>query len=223
MGRTITAIKAQKRNKDRVSVYLDGEYAFGLARIVAAWLQVGQELSEEKISQLTSHDEVEAAYAKALRLLNQRDRSSAEIRQYLKRHEVMEPVIDEVLGRLDRAGLVNDERFAQNWIENRSEFRPRSRRALAFELRSRGLAPEAIATALEQTDEEEMAYRAALKQSSKYRHYAWQEYRQKMIAFLARRGFSYSISAPAAQRTWQETQSGDDPQTANTEYEEVNS
>ena len=142
MGRTITAIKAQKRNKDRVSVYLDGEYAFGLARIVAAWLQVGQELSEEKISQLTSHDEVEAAYAKALRLLNQRDRSSAEIRQYLKRHEVMEPVIDEVLGRLDRAGLVNDERFAQNWIENRSEFRPRSRRALAFELRSRDSPPK---------------------------------------------------------------------------------
>jgi regulatory protein len=66
MGRTVTAIKAQKRNKDRVSVYLDGEYAFGLARIVAAWLHVGQELSEEKIVLLTSQDEVEAAYARSL-------------------------------------------------------------------------------------------------------------------------------------------------------------
>ena len=53
MGKTVSAIIAQKRNKDRVSVYLDGEYAFGLsACIVAAWLQVGQELSEEKIQQV---------------------------------------------------------------------------------------------------------------------------------------------------------------------------
>ena len=136
MGRIVTAIKAQKRNKDRVSVYLDGEYAFGLARIVAAWLHVGQELSEEKITQLTAQDEVEAAYARSLRLLSQRDHTTTEIRQYLKRHELAEPVIDDVIGRLERANLINDERFAQNWIENRSEFRPRSRRALAYELRA---------------------------------------------------------------------------------------
>jgi len=223
LEKTVTALKAQKRNKDRVSVYLDGEYAFGLARIVAAWLQVGQELSEEKITQLTSRDEVEAAYAKSLRLLNQRDHTGSEIRQNLKRHEVSEPVIDEVIGRLERAGLVNDERFAQNWIENRSEFRPRSRRALAYELRSRGIAPDAYETALEQTDEEELAYRAAVKQYSKYQHLTWLEYRQKMIAFLARRGFSYSTSAPVAQRIWQEKQSENDQGTATTEYEEVNS
>ena len=107
MGRTVTAITAQKRNKDRVSVYLDGEYAFGLARIVAAWLQIGQELSEEKIALLTSHDEVEAAYARCLRLFNQRDHTTAEIRQYLKRHDVTEPVIDDVIQRLERAGLIN--------------------------------------------------------------------------------------------------------------------
>jgi regulatory protein len=223
MGRTVTAIKAQKRNKDRVSVYLDEEYAFGLARIVAAWLIVGQELSDEKIVQLTSQDEVEAAYARSLRLLNQRDHSSAEIRLYLKRHEVMEPVIDEVVERLERAGLINDERFAQNWIENRSEFRPRSRRALAFELQARGVSPETFETALEQTDEEEMAYRAAVKQSSKYQHLTWPEYRQKMIAFLARRGFSYGTSAPVAQRIWQEEHRENDQGTATTEYEEVNS
>jgi len=222
LGRTVTAITAQKRNKDRVSVYLDGEYAFGLARIVAAWLQVGQVLSEEKIALLTSQDEVEAAYAKSLRLLNQRDHTSAEIKQYLKNHEVNESAIDEVVGRLERAGLINDERFAQNWIENRSEFRPRSRRALAFELRSRGISPDAYEAALEQTDEEEMAYRAAMKQSSKYQHLTWPEYRQKMIAFLARRGFSYSTSAPVTRRVWQEMQENDQG-TATTEYEEVNS
>jgi regulatory protein len=223
LGRIVTSIKAQKRNKDRVSIYLDGEYAFGLARIVAAWLHVGQELSEEKITQLTAQDEVEAAYARALRLLSQRDHTTTEIRQNLKRHELAEPVIDDVIGRLERAGLINDERFAQNWIDNRSEFRPRSRRALAYELRARGVAPEAFEEALGQTDEEEMAYRAGRKQSSKYQQLLWPEYRQKMIAFLARRGFSYGISAPVVQRIWQEKQAESDQGNATTEYEEVNS
>ena len=41
MIQRITALKLQKRNHQRVNVYLDGEYAFGLTRIVAAWLAVG--------------------------------------------------------------------------------------------------------------------------------------------------------------------------------------
>jgi len=46
----ITAIKAQRKNTQRVSVFLDGEFAFGLTRAVAGWLQVGQILGEEKIA-----------------------------------------------------------------------------------------------------------------------------------------------------------------------------
>ena len=52
MNHRITAIQAQKRNPQRVSVFLDGEFAFGLSRIVAAWLAVGQEISDEKIALL---------------------------------------------------------------------------------------------------------------------------------------------------------------------------
>ena len=69
MNHTITALTLQKRNRERVNVYLDGEYAFGLARIVAAWLVVGQELSDEKITQLRIEDEREVAYQRALRLI----------------------------------------------------------------------------------------------------------------------------------------------------------
>ena len=50
--RKITAIEVQKRTPNRVNIYLDGEFAFGLSRIVAVWLRTGQELSEEKIEQL---------------------------------------------------------------------------------------------------------------------------------------------------------------------------
>jgi len=72
MMHTITALTLQKRNRQRVSVFLDGEYSFGLARIVAAWLEVGQELSDEKIAQLRAEDEREVAYQRALRLIQYR-------------------------------------------------------------------------------------------------------------------------------------------------------
>ena len=61
----ITALVVQKRNPNRVNVHLDGEYAFGLARIVAVWLRVGQELDEEKLKRLQVEDARERAVQQA--------------------------------------------------------------------------------------------------------------------------------------------------------------
>lgn len=204
MDRTITALSAQKRNPKRVNVYLDGEFAFGLARIIAAWLSVGQTLSEEKIAQLRAEDEYEYAYQQALKILNYRARSEAEIRQNLKEHEISEETIQKVLERLSQIGVVDDSRFATTWIENRNEFRPRGRRALAMELKQRGVDPDTIEQSLQSIDEEALAYQAALKQARKLRDLETQTFRQKMFAFLARRGFSYEISAPITARVWAE-------------------
>jgi regulatory protein len=200
----ITALKVQKRNTQRVNVFLDGEFAFGLSRIVAAWLQIGQELSEEEIALLKSKENYEAAFQQALKLLNYRQRSEAEVRKNLEEHQFLEVVIVETIERLRRSGLLNDQRFAQNWVENRSEFRPRSRRALQAELRQRGLAEEAIAEALEAVDDEELAYQAACKQARKYRESEWPDFRVKMTNFLARRGFRYDSISNAVKRVWEE-------------------
>jgi len=204
MDRKITALRIQKRNPQRVNVYLDGEFAFGLARIVAAWLQVGQSLSPEKITELQSQDRQEVAYQQALRFIQYRPRTQNEIRQKLLKNEVPEPVITYVLERLQRTGLINDQHFAENWIENRSDLRPRSRYALAHELKQRGVAPEIIDSSLSKVDDYEMAYRAACKQYRKYSNFDWQTYRQKMYGFLGRRGFNYEVSNAAATQVWEE-------------------
>ena len=86
MERKITALQAQKRNPQRVNVYLDGEFAFGLSRITAAWLQIGQVLSEEKIVELQAADEIEVAYQKALHYLSFRTRSEDEVRKNLRKN-----------------------------------------------------------------------------------------------------------------------------------------
>lgn len=204
MERKITALRIQKRNPNRVNVYLDGEFAFGLARIVAAWLQVGQALSPEKLVQLQSEDEREVAYQRALKFIQYRPRTRAEIRQNLRKHDVPEAIITSVMERLQQTGLINDRRFAENWVENRSDLRPRSRFALAHELKQRGIAPEIIASSLNEVDDDELAYQAACKQFRKYSHLDWQSYRQKMYGFLGRRGFNYEVSNSAATRIWEE-------------------
>jgi len=218
--RKITALKAQKRNRSRVSVYLDGEYAFGLARIVAAWLHVGQVLNEEKIAEFIAQDARESAYQQALRLLNHRDRSTSEIIQSLKRRQVPEEVIQDVLTRLRRSGLVDDGRFAKTWVENRAEFHPRSSRALAYELREKGVEQEAIQQALDDFNEDDAAYQAARKYAQKLKMLEWPEFRQKLTAYLARRGFNYDTARTAVSRIRAERDSQD--ATENTPlYEEV--
>jgi regulatory protein len=200
----ITAIEVQKRTPNRVNIHLDGEFAFGLARIVAAWLRVGQELSEEKIEQLQAEEARERAYQQAMLFLSYRDRSESEIWQNLRKHEIPEPVIEQTLERLRRDGLANDQQFARSWVENRSTFRPRSRRLMAMELRQKGLGDEAITSATNNVDDEALAYEAARKRAARLKDLEWNEFRKKLSDFLGRRGFSYSVVAPVVTRIWNE-------------------
>jgi regulatory protein len=204
MEHRITALTLQKRNRQRVNIYLDGEFAFGLAGILAAWMQVGQTLSDEKIAQLKAEDEREVAYQRAIKFMNYRLRTESEIRQNLRKHAVSENVLNEVIQRLHQAGLLDDRLFADAWVENRIDLLPRSRRALAFELKQHGVDQQIIEQSLAQVDDNQIAYRAAVRQSRKFKELDWQNFRQKMYGFLARRGFNYETSTPVVKRVWQE-------------------
>jgi regulatory protein len=204
MTHTITAIKIQSRNRQRVNIFLDGQFAFGLSRFVAAWLQPGQELSDEKISELRFQDSQEVAYQRALKYLNFRVRSRAEVEGYLKEQDVPEAMAASIIERLEGLGLLDDRRFAQSWIENRNEYRPRSRRALAYELRQKGIANELIDQTLDEIapDEVELAYQAARKISRKWQNYEYTKFRQRIAGHLARRGFSYEVITQTIDRLW---------------------
>ena len=113
MSRTITGLKVQKRNHQRLSVYLDDEYAFGLSRIVAAWLHVGQELSEEEIAELLADDALETAYRKSIKFIGYRIRTSSEVERHLRKKGIEPQIISSVMERLALNSLLNDESFAK--------------------------------------------------------------------------------------------------------------
>jgi regulatory protein len=193
VAQTITALEIQKRDKDRVSVYLDGEFAFGLPIVDAARLHKGQALSEQEIAHLRNIDDVSRALDRAVRLLARRPYSSAEIRRHLESKQVATPIIEEVLARLERLGYVDDRAFAQYWIENRDQFGPRGPRALRYELHQKGVSDDIIQAALDRLDTHDSAYRAAQAQMRRLRGLSQQEFRNKLGSFLARRGFDYDI------------------------------
>ncbi len=205
MGGTITALVAQKKNKDRVNVYLDGQFAFGLAAIEAIKLRRGQALSDDDIAALQNRDELEVARQQALGFLEYRPRSEAEVRRYLESKGYPPETVEPVLARLTGAGLLDDRAFGRFWLENRAAFRPRSARALRQELRQKGVAGEVIDELLdEQHDESQAAYQAALSSARKWRGLDAFSFRKKLHSLLVRRGFSYEVVREVTERIWQE-------------------
>lgn len=208
MTKVITAITAQKRNTQRLNISLDGEYAFSLDRLTAAWLKVGRKLSPEEIVSLQEKDEQEVAFNRALRYLSYRARSETEMRKYLSDKGFSENVSQTVIDRLKDERLINDPRFAQDWIDNRVSFRPRSQTQLRFELRNKGLSEDLIEDALQEADLDdiELACAAGKKLVGRYARLDWPDFRQKLGAALARRGFSYETVRSVTRQLWDECQ-----------------
>jgi regulatory protein len=201
---TITALEVQKRNKERVNVYLDGEFAFGLNLLDATRLRKGQTLTDPEIEALRERDEIAHSYDRAVAFLSYRPRSIAEIRQNLIEKKIDDAVIDAVIARLVEQGYVDDAAFARFWVGNRQEFEPSGARALRFELRQKGIASDVIDEVLAELDTSEAAYRAAKDKARRLRGNDKRTFRQKVGAILARRGFDYDTARTVTDRLIEE-------------------
>ena len=198
----ITALTTQKRNANRLNVYLDGTYAFSLATAVATTLKVGQTLSPELVTSLQQQDETNKAKDKAVQLISRRPRSIVEIQRHLRNKGYPDQAIEEAVMRLQEVGLLDDEAFARYWVDQRDTFKPRSHLALRQELQQKGVARHIIETAISEVDQTAAAQRVAAKQANRYAHLNKNEFRKKMGSFLHRRGFHYEIIRQVTNELW---------------------
>jgi regulatory protein len=206
---TITALESQKRNKERVNVYLDGDYAFSLEAIAAAGLRLGQALSEAEARALQETDSVAQAVNSAARFLAHRPRSTAEVRRNLTEKDFPEAVIEAALARLTDLGYLDDRAFAAYWIDNRVQFKPLGPRALRHELRRHGVPEAIIEDALQTVDAAASAYSAAASQRRRLRGSNRAAFRARVGAFLQRRGFTYDIISEVLGRLTDEIEAED--------------
>lgn len=206
MAGTISSLQQQKNNPERVSVFIDGEFAFGVVLDTAAKLAKGQFLSDADIAALQADDEHDRAYQSALHYLGSRPRSTTEVQRNLQEKGFGDDAIAAAIARLVEHHYLDDEEFARYWLDNRSRFRPRSAKAIRYELRQKGVDGDAIDAALEGMDEDEAAWDAAAGKLDRWRNLPEDEFERKLSGFLARRGFSFNTVRRTVQRAWKAVQ-----------------
>lgn len=193
MSNIITSLQMQKKNKERVNVFLDGKYAFALNLQAAVRLKKGQQLSAAEVVELQAEDDFHKAYDKALRYLSLRPRSEKEVQLYLAGKKLDEELVAAVIARLKELNYLNDETFSQFWTENRQTFRPKGVQALRQELRQKGIDNETINEALSEIDEDAAAWAAIEKKLVHWQSLERTEFEKKLKGFLLRRGFVYEV------------------------------
>lgn len=130
----------------------------------------------------------------ALYYLGRRARTEQELRDKLARKQIPPQEIEAVLAQLKGYGYIDDEKFARDFQRARNDYKPMGVQRIKLELRRKGIAKEILETvAAEKEEEINLALTAA---ETRLRQYAGLEpavFERRMMAFLARRGFSYDV------------------------------
>lgn len=180
--------------RDRLRLEDGSELVVAREIVLREGLRSGDDLSEDAVAALLGEDLGWRARDAALRLLAQRPRTESELRTRLARKGFPAEVIESCLTPLREKGLVNDSVFADMFTRDRIRFRPRGRRRVVQELRSRGVetasAEDAVNAAMGEAKVDDLALARAA--AEKWRPRAGEEReraRRRLAAFLSRRGF----------------------------------
>lgn len=214
---TITRLAQQKKDLDRVSVFLDDAFAFGLAidLVIEASLHKGQALTAAQQRALLVRQETFAAKASAMNGLSSRARTSKEVSDALARKGFAPDIIDDTVADLERLGLVDDAAYARAFVRGRFSARGYGPARLRQDLQRKGVSRSAIESALDELTEAEDLDDAAREQAvKKWRALASEEdlrkRKKKTMDFLVRRGFGFdsartavdAVSAEDEEESW---------------------
>lgn len=196
-GGTVSRIAQQRKNPERVSIYIDGAFAVGVHRDVLLEhpLRKGEEVTSEKLAHMVLADEFIRARKRALDLLAYRPRTERELRDRLTRDGFSDGPVRSAVARMLELGYVDDASFAMDFAASRFRSRGYGRHRLERELRTRGIAPaiaqEAAQAAIGEGDDE---YDRALEFARKRLRTLMVETdprkrRRKLFDALMRRGY----------------------------------
>jgi regulatory protein len=158
-------------------------------------------------------DHESVARSVALRLLTGAPKSRHQLAEAMAKRDVPEEVADRVLDRFTEVGLVDDAAYAEILVRSRHTERGLSRRALAQELRRRGVDDETAQEALEQVDDadEEQAARALARKKLRATRGLDRETRlRRAYGALGRRGYGGSLVSRVV-REELDAEGADDP------------
>ena len=194
MDKTITNLEPQKNDPNRVNVYLDDKFAFGISRFVGGSLKSGEKINESVVANLLEKDIREKALQKALHYINYQPRTAFEVTEKLIKLGFEVDVVESILNELIEKKYVNDREFAENWVTSRCRSKPRSHKMIHYELKKKSIPDPIIQEALGSLpDDEELAIELGKKYLRRYAKLDENDFSKKMTGILARRAFPFSI------------------------------
>jgi regulatory protein len=192
----ITSAVKQKNNPDMISIYIDEKYAFSMPmeEYIKLNLYERNELTGEEVKRIREEINITAAKRNGIRMLYSKDRTEFEVRQKLIRQGFDEDTADGAVMQLKSMGYINDRLYSHKYISDRLKLKPKSKKALVYELLNKGINREIIDEVLDEfeIDESLIAYRIARKKFSKYDIRDPLIYR-RIVSFLTHRGFSHEV------------------------------
>lgn len=197
----ITLLRALEKSPERVSVHIDGRFAFSLHQdvVLEFGLAKGESLGVEEQACMVRQDLVLKARAIALRYIAYRDRTTAEVRRRLRK-TCSEEIADEVVERLKESGLLDDQAFAAAFAERRFRQEGHGPARIRADLRRKGVAPAVLEAALDAVfDEQDALVDRAVEVGRTW----WQRLsgepdsmkrKKKVCDYLVRRGYPFDLA-----------------------------
>lgn len=189
-----TIVERKPRLRDRVVIRLSGGRFFAIPETAAEMLTVGQELSDEDVARLEGVDQYVRGRDKAMRMLALRSRSRREIDDALRALNLRDSIRAGIVGELEEKGLVDDARFAREFIALKKDVRHLGPHRLRHDLGRRGLARAAVDSALADFGAgEQEAMARALVEKHLGASVPDEKSVRRIVGVLRRKGYDYAV------------------------------
>jgi regulatory protein len=192
MGK-ITEIKTQK-NKNRVSVFIDGEFVCGIQTLTAVKYGVkeGAEFSVSRLTQIAEESDKQVASDKAMDYIQRRARSKKQMQKYLLGKDYSPALVDMIIKKLEYYGYIDDRKLALSYVGLKKDSRGVNR--IRADLMRMEIDKEIIDDALSSASSQ---YEACLKYAQKFMKSKKNPTKPKLYAHLVGKGFAYDDIARA--------------------------
>lgn len=196
---TITKITVQKKNSEKVSIYVDGKYSFSMTMngFVKSGLKEGTSVTEEQIRSLCEDDSGRLALLKVFDMISRSLHTEQEIRRKLLQKGFSDDAVAYAVDRAKEYGYVDDESYVRSYIQYRAMPNKWGERKTLMELYKKGIsrdmAEQVMSEIYKAEDMEDNARQLAIKKWTSLEGTDNRKRKQKVYSYLLGRGFSYDV------------------------------
>lgn len=191
----ITDITPQKKNKNRVSVFVDGKYSFSLddTDMVRLKVKIGNEITEEEIEIFNKECNLSKARMRLMQVINRKAASRKMLFDDLIKHGYDKEIIDIALDEFERLGYIDDEVFAVEYAKAAYSFKRHGKIRIVSDLTHKGVSREIAQNAVDDLDTDERGNIEEIIRE-RFMHIDFSDYKEKqrVVRYFASRGFNFS-------------------------------